>query len=364
MLTGSSAQLPTKARPGARVVAESPEYVRTSLGAAMALGFEPGVFYRNARAYCVNLLLTYTNGCAANCAYCGLARSRRGRYEKKSFIRVKWPVVRLSDVAARIAQLEGSPGEVRRVCISMVTRRRAAADIVRVARRIRAVSSVPISGLLTPTLLTTADFHAMKDAGIDRIGIAVDAATEALFDRLRGHGVRGPHRWDRYWSALGESVEVFGRWMVGCHFIVGLGETEHEMTSAIQKAHDMGVLTHLFSFYPEPGSAMEDHPRPELASYRRVQVARYLINHGIARCDDFSFDEAGTITGFGIPRQDLVATVESGWPFVTSGCPGKNGEIACNRPFSNERPGEPIRNYPFLPDKSDLLEIKAQLGLE
>lgn len=343
---------------------ESPEYVRTSLGAAIALGFEHGAFYRGAKAHCVNLLLTYADGCKANCAYCGLSRSREGRYEKKSFIRVKWPTVKVSDVAERISRPERLRSEVRRVCVSMITHRRAAANVASVARVIRAGSDVPISGLLTPTLLTRADLCDMKEAGIDRIGIAVDAATRELFEAFRGQGVRGPHSWDRYWDALEESVGVFGKWMVGSHFIVGLGETEREMAAAIQRAHDMGVLTHLFSFFPEHGSSLERLQPPGLSSYRRIQLACHLINREIARCDEFSFDESGVISDFGVSRQDLLAVVETGWPFVTSGCPGKDGEIACNRPYANERPGEPIRNYPFLPEEPDLADIKDQLGLE
>lgn len=345
------------------VALESPEYVRTSLGAAIALGFEQGAFHRDAEAYCVNLLLTYADGCKASCAYCGLSRSREGRYEAKSFIRVKWPTVRVSDAAERISQPGRVRSEIRRVCVSMITHRRAATDVVSVARVIRAASDVPISGLLTPTLLAPTDLCDMKEAGIDRIGIAVDTATRELFETWRGQGARGPHSWDRYWAALEESVAVFGRWMVGCHFIVGLGETEQEMAAAIQKAHDMGVLTHLFSFYPEHGSSMAGHRRPALSSYRRVQLACYLINREIAGYERFSFDGVGAISDFGIARQDLLAVVETGWPFVTSGCPGKNGEIACNRPYANERPGEPIRNYPFLPEDFDLADIEAQLGL-
>ena len=54
---------------------ESPHAVRMSLAAAMTLGFKKGLFYRNARLYCINLLLTYQQGCAAKCAYCGLLES-------------------------------------------------------------------------------------------------------------------------------------------------------------------------------------------------------------------------------------------------------------------------------------------------
>ena len=53
---------------------ESPEYLKISTASAMALGFKHGRFYRGAKNPCINLLLTYDRGCAANCAYCGLAR--------------------------------------------------------------------------------------------------------------------------------------------------------------------------------------------------------------------------------------------------------------------------------------------------
>jgi biotin synthase-related radical SAM superfamily protein len=69
----------------------SPEHLQMSLAAAMTLGLKQGIFYRDARLYCLNLLLTYPDGCRANCSYCGLQKSRDGDFHEKSFIRVPWP---------------------------------------------------------------------------------------------------------------------------------------------------------------------------------------------------------------------------------------------------------------------------------
>ena len=69
----------------------------------------------------------------------------------------------------------------------------------------------------------------MKDAGADRIGVAIDGATPEIFDRLRGSSVKGPHRWETYWGIYETSLEVFGEGMAGVHLICGLGETEEEM---------------------------------------------------------------------------------------------------------------------------------------
>lgn len=55
----------------------SPEYVQMSTAAAITLGIMGGKMYRCSCTRCLNLLLTYPEGCRANCAYCGLARHRK-----------------------------------------------------------------------------------------------------------------------------------------------------------------------------------------------------------------------------------------------------------------------------------------------
>jgi len=122
--------------------AESPEYLRMSLAAAMTLGFERGLFYRNARLYCINLLLTYQKGCAAKCAYCGLSRTSPGTYEGKHFIRVKWPTYSLDDIIERISSRKS---RVKRICISMITRKRSVTDTKYICSRLRSSFDIPVS---------------------------------------------------------------------------------------------------------------------------------------------------------------------------------------------------------------------------
>jgi biotin synthase-related radical SAM superfamily protein len=336
----------------------SPDDVRLSLAAAMTLDLAPGLFYRNARLGCINLLLTYPEGCAANCAYCGLSRARAGEYEEKSFIRVSWDVFALDDVVARMAEREGRFG---RACVSMVTHPNAPGDMVEVLRRIRARSDVLMSVLITPTLLTRDDLTAFKSAGADRVGIAIDAAREDIFDDMRGSGVRGPHSWQRYWSFFEDAVDVFGDGMVGSHFMVGLGESEREMARAIQKVRDMGGVTHLFSFFAEPNTKLADAPQPPMGQYRRMQLARYLIDEGLAREDGLGYGDGETIASFGLPMKELESVVGSGLPFMTSGCPGPDGAVACNRPYANSLPGPQIRNFPFRPNEDDLDRVRSEL---
>ena len=84
---------------------ESPEFLKMSLAAAMTLGFKEGLFYRKAKLYCINLLLTYGGGCLARCAYCGLSRMRPGDYEAKSFIRVSWPIYPLVEIIEKKSEV-------------------------------------------------------------------------------------------------------------------------------------------------------------------------------------------------------------------------------------------------------------------
>lgn len=339
---------------------ESPDYVRISTAAAMTLGLKNGLFYRNARLYCINLLQHYDDGCRANCSYCGLSRRRTREPGRQSFIRVEWPLV---DVGTLIDRMRERVDRVKRICLSMITHPRATRDTLSIATRLRNELDIPLSVLLSPTVLTKSDLETLKHIGVDRVGIAVDGATQPIFDHHRGYGVGGPHAWDRYWACFRDAAAIFGERMVGSHLIVGLGETELAMVEAFFMTRQFGGVTHLFSFFPEPGSALERQTPPPMDQYRRMQLARFLIDEGIAGREQFEFDAIGKLVGIAIAPEVLHEVISSGTPFRTSGCPGTDGEVACNRPYANSLPGPDIRNYPFRPDDEDMEKIKGELGL-
>jgi biotin synthase len=127
---------------------------------------------------------------------------------------------------------------------------------------------------------------------------------------------------------------------VGTHLIVGLGETEREMSTTLQQMVDLGVGIGLFSFTPVAGTAWADRLPPSLASYRRIQAARYLIATRACRVEDFSFSASGQIVSYGLGDHQLLELLRDGRAFQTAGCTG------CNRPYYNERPGRSMYNYP------------------
>ncbi|MFW9907197.1 MAG: radical SAM protein [Candidatus Thorarchaeota archaeon] len=328
------------------------------------MGKIPGRFYRNAKLHCINLLLTYDEGCHAKCAYCGLSGSRETETEwtENSFIRVDWPLFSVEEVKEAIKS--GACPHVERVCISMITLGRAREDCISVVSEIKEV--IPkISVLLTPTIVNYDWLTRIKEAGADKVGIAVDAATEEIFEKFRGKGVSGPHTWSKYWETIQDAIEIFGKFNVGVHLIVGLGETEHEMLHLIQKAHDMGANTHLFSFFPEEGSAMENVPQPPLGAYRRVQMGRYIINYNRGRFEDMIFNPSGQLTSFGLSKVDYEGILTNGEAFMTSGCSGETMDNACNRPFGNCTPHQAAighwRNFPIRPNGNDVDLIQQQL---
>ena len=341
----------------------SPEYVQMSTAAAITLGLVAGKMHRTACTHCLNLLVTYPEGCRANCAYCGLARHREEArdYADRNFIRVDWPTARYDEVIERV-KAGADKGQFQRMCISMITHPNSNADtFVLLEQWVRAVPQVPVSILSNPTTLEKDDLIRMRDLGADIFTVALDAVTPEIFERTRGKGVDSPHKYEHYWRAIEWAAEVYGPEKFGAHLIGGMGETEREILEVAQKIRDMGGHNHMFAFFPEKGSLMEDWPPVDRGQWRRVQLARYIIDYAGGNFRDMRFDEEGRVVEYGVPQAKLESLISSGVPFQTSGCPGKEDNIsACNRPFGDSSPTD-ILSFPFALKKRDVSRIQQQL---
>ncbi len=346
----------------------SPEYVQMSNAAAITLGIMGGRMHRCECTRCLNLLLTYPEGCRANCAYCGLARHREADrdYADRNFIRVDWPAVPMADIVDIVAQdPENSP--FHRMCISMITHPRSEDDTFSVLEQWTSKidpDAIPISILSNPTTMTRDDVQKTKDLGADIFTVALDAATPEVFDKTRGKGVQSPHKWSKYWEIMLEARDIFGPQKFGAHIIVGMGETEYEVLNLVQELVDLGGHSHMFCFFPEEGSLMDHLPATPRDQWRRVQLARYLIDYRGVRVDQMTFDDAGRVKTYGIPDAELSDVIDAGIAFRTSGCPGKFQEdiSACDRPYGDSPPSN-IASYPFQPNKKDVRKIRKQLDI-
>ncbi len=341
----------------------SPEYVRISMAAAIELGLKPGRIHRT-HCDCINLLQNYPEGCYANCSYCGLARERPGLPEDNTFIRVEWPLYPTDLVAEKIAEKEAKHG-VGRVCISQVQDHRANPDLMDMIQRVHdRAPEVPISALVSATLLNEEKLYEIREAGVDIIGIGLDGATEHIFDEARGKKTRGPHKWDYHWKIIRAACRIFGPMNVNCHIIVGLGESDRGLVDLFFQFKEEQIAGYLFSFNPEPGTATQDLPRQPIHRHRRVQLVKYLIENDDLLRAALSFDETGSLVHLDVSMSMLDEAINSGLPFMTNGCPDRNGVMACNRPYGSYRPGEEYRDYPFLPDADDITTVRQQMRLE
>jgi biotin synthase-related radical SAM superfamily protein len=306
-----------------------PGRVRVSVGTAAALGL---IHMRLNVAPTTAYVMSYTEGgCTANCSFCTQARDSSG--DRGQLSRVEWPDYPVSDV------MEGfrnpSADILQRVCLQVINYPGFLEDTLGLVALFKA-TGLPISVDTCP--VGGSGLRRLREAGVERVSIPLDGATPEIFNKIKGSGVGGPYRWETHMEALRDAVKVFGTGNVGSNLIVGLGETERDAAKLIQTLRDLGAITVLFAFTPLEGTKLSGNPQPPLDSYRRVQTARHLIDGGLLRFEEMSFDEDGRITGYG--NVDLAEALGDGAAFMTTGCP------ACNRPFYNERPSGPYYNYP------------------
>ncbi len=324
------------------------EQIRVSVGTAIVLGLTEGTLdAKPTTAY----LMTYKVGkCTANCSFCPQARESRSSTELLS--RVTWPSFPTLNVLTALATA-AKKGKIKRVCIQSLNYPNVFAHLEAVVKEIKKRSAVAVSVSCQP--INRDNIVGLANAGVDRLGIALDAATEAIFNRVKGKDAGGKYVWQDQFVLLNQALDVFGEGNVSTHVIVGLGETEKDVVKVVQRCADMGVLPALFAFTPVRGTTLEKNSQPKVESYRRLQFARYLIVNGKTRVADMQFDVEGKVTGYGLTNESLDGEIDGGLPFQTSGCPD------CNRPFYNEKPSGPIYNYPTRLSKKEVETVKKQL---
>jgi len=326
---------------GLRLVSQ----VRVALGTGIVLGLWRGQL---AVAPTTAHLLTYYEGrCSANCKFCPQAKGSKA--DLKMLSRVVWPRCELERV---IAALRENSNKFQRLCVQAVNYPNVIDDICEIVTRVKEACRLPISVSCQP--LKKSDIERLASSGAERVSVALDAATPEIFDRVKGSAAGSSYKWHEHLRALDDARTVFGD-RVSTHLIVGLGETEQEMIETIQFLHDRGITVGLFAFTPIPNTPLAKRAQPNVSSYRRIQLAQYLIKQDLIDVKRMRFND-GLVVDFGVSPAILQEVVDSGVPFMTSGCPN------CNRPFYNESPLGPMYNYPRRPTPSEIAAIRVQLG--
>jgi len=259
--------------------------------------------------------------CRFKCDYCTRAADGSGL---EFLSRMRWPSFGEEDVYRAISERWAI---FERACVQVVQTGDWIGQALHVIENLRH-SALPISLATRP--IPAVLVGKLLAAGANRIGLPIDVASARLYRKLRGGD------FDRDMGMVEEAARTF-RGRISSHIIVGVGERGDELVDAMMRLHRSGAMIALFAFTPCPGTRMATRAPPDLSKYRRAQVARYLIEHGMGA--GFSYNPDGEIADFGYSRQELRGILGPS-AFQTSGCPG------CNRPFYNERPSGPMYNYP------------------
>lgn len=264
--------------------------------------------------------------CRRGCCFC--TQSIRSDSRRDYLSRVTWPEFDDESAAAGLAEAY-SCGSLKRACLQVVDSKESMESAVQTVKKLKAAGNMPINASVYITSPQEADD--MLSLGVDTISLPVDVASEELYRKIKGGSLR-----QLLDMIYGLAEKHPGR--VNTHLIAGLGETEEEIIRLIYDLNLHGVSTALFAFTPVRGTPMEDRSQPDVASYRRVQMARYLIVNDMVTIDDFIFVDGELKDVRDLDR--LADSLKDGKAFVTSGCPD------CNRPYYNERPGGVMYNYP------------------
>ncbi len=172
----------------------------------------------------------------------------------------------LAEVAKAAVELDG----VRHMVLTTgtpATPDRGAAILVESARAIKAAVDLPIQAQCEPPD-EDAWFRRMKDAGVDALGMHLEAVTPEVRARIMPGKASVPL--SRYMSAFDAAVAVFGRGQVSTYILAGLGDSREAILDMAQRLLDMGVYPFVVPFVPISGTPLESHPAPDPAFMRAV----------------------------------------------------------------------------------------------
>ncbi len=136
---------------------------------------------------------------------------------------------------------------------------RGAAILSESAFAVKAAIDLPIQGQCEPPD-DDVWFGRMKAAGIDALGMHLEAVTPAVRQRIMPGKASVPM--DRYMQAFAAAVPVFGRGQVSTYILAGLGDTPEAILSLSETLVAMGVYPFVVPFVPISGTPLESHPAP------------------------------------------------------------------------------------------------------
>jgi len=164
----------------------------------------------------------------------------------------------LAEVASAAVALDG----VRHMVMTTGTppgNDRGAAILAESAAAVKAAVDLPIQGQCEPPD-DDAWFTRMRDAGIDALGMHLEAVTP----KVRGRIMPGKAQvsLERYFEAFAAAVPVFGRGQVSTYILAGLGDGVEDILDVCERLVALGVYPFVVPFVPIAGTPLESHATP------------------------------------------------------------------------------------------------------
>jgi radical SAM protein (TIGR04043 family) len=132
---------------------------------------------------------------------------------------------------------------------------------------VKSAVNLPIQGQCEPPD-DDAWFRRMHDAGIDTLGMHLEAVTPEVRKRIMPGKASVPV--ERYMDAFAAAVDVFGRGQVSTYILAGLGDSDEAILGMSERLIALGVYPFVVPFVPISGTPLEDHPSPDASAMRRL----------------------------------------------------------------------------------------------
>ena len=212
------------------------------------------------------------------CQFCAIGQSlAAGRTIER-----KTPA-QLAEVAKAAVELDG----VKHMVMTTGTppgADRGAAILAESAAAIKAAVALPLQGQCEPPD-DDAWFARMREAGVDALGMHLEAVTEPVRKHVMPGKAQVPVA--RYFSAFEAAVPVFGRGQVSTYILAGLGDGATDILAVCERLVAIGVYPFVVPFVPISGTPLESHPgpAPEFMDAILRPLSRLLAASGLRAID-------------------------------------------------------------------------------
>ncbi|HEY9623179.1 MAG TPA: MSMEG_0568 family radical SAM protein [Crinalium sp.] len=188
-----------------------------------------------------------------SCQFCAIGQS----LDAGRTIARKTPA-QLAEVAEAAVRLDG----VKHLVMTTGTPNtsdRGAAYLTECAKAIKARVDLPIQAQCEPPD-DFVWFERMKAAGIDSLGMHLEAVDEAVRAKIMPGKASVPVAY--YFKAFAAAVQVFGWGQVSTYLLAGLGDSLETLVTACDRLIQLGVYPFVVPFVPITGTPLENHPAP------------------------------------------------------------------------------------------------------